>query len=110
MKTQLKIMNLKVYIMMLCISDYILTYIGIQFGYVTELNPIMDVFLQNNQYTLGFIFKILLTLICLEIICLKVFNGMVIILNYTLCLYLSINVLHILYFMLWIIQKGYRLC
>jgi len=105
MKTQLK-----VYIMMLCISDYILTCMGIQFGYVTELNPIMDVFLQNNQYTLGFIFKILLTLICLEIICLKVFNGMVIILNYTLCLYLSINALHILYFILWMVQKGYKLC
>jgi len=102
MKTQLKIIDLKVYIIMLCISDYILTCIGIQFSYVSESNPIMDIFLQNNQYTLGFIFKILLTLMGLEMICVEIVNKKIMILNYILCLYLSISILHILYFLLWI--------
>ena len=102
MKTQLEVMNLKVYIIMLCILDYMLTYMGIQFAYVNEANPIMDIFLQNNQYTLGFIFKILLTLMGLEMICVEIVNKKIMILNYILCLYLSISILHILYFLLWI--------
>lgn len=103
MKKQLELIDLKIYIIILCVLDYIFTYIGIKFNYVLELNPLMNIFFNNNQYLLGFIFKMLLTAICLEILCLKIFNDRIIMLKYIYCLYLSINSLHILYFILWIL-------
>jgi len=93
---KLNIKTLKIYIIILCITDYIFTIIGIKLGYIVELNFIFCNIFKNNQYILGFVYKIVLTLICIQIIYLL--NKKI--LPYILCLYLSVNFLHIFYFIL----------
>jgi len=84
------ILKLRMYIMMLCISDYIFTIIGIQGKYVSELNPLFINFFNIHQYSIGLLFKISLTYICLMILYEKQ-------LWYILCMYLGINSMHIIY-------------
>jgi len=84
------VLKLKEYIMMLCISDYIFTIIGIQGKYILEMNPIFINFFNIKLYSIGLLFKILLTYICLMALYEKH-------LWYILCMYLGINSVHIIY-------------
>ena len=100
--------TLKTYIIILCLLDYFLTVIGIQFGYIKELNPIFDIFFLQNKYTLGLTYKLLLTLMGLQLIDNnKEMISYNIILTYILCIYLTINGLHILYAVLEMLLRYY---
>ena len=101
---------LKSYIMMLCLSDYFLTIIGLRIGYVEELNPIFNYFFGQNKYTLGLAFKILITLMGLQVLennkeTMPHNISYKIILYYILCIYLSINGLHTYYAILEMIAR-----
>jgi len=95
--------DLRPYILLLCITDYLLTIIGIQTMYITEFNPIFYNFFKHHQYVLGLVYKIILTLMCVQII--NILNKQI--LWYILCIYLSVNCVHIFYILLTI---GLKIC
>ena len=104
-------LSLKCYIMMLCLLDYFLTIIGIRIGYVEELNPLFaNFFFAQNKYTLGLAYKLLITIIGLQVLennkeTMPNNISYKIILYYILCMYLSISGLHILYAILEIMSR-----
>ena len=88
-------------IIMLCILDYLLTIIGIQMGYVKEINPIFNYLFIQGNYSTGLIYKVVITLMGLQILeNNKEEIQYKIILYFLLSVYLSINSIHILYFLL----------
>ena len=97
----MKINNIKSCIIFLCITDYILTIMGIEIGYLAEMNPIFDIIFSYGQYSFGLFYKILLTMLCLEFFCKY---DLVVYMNFCLCLYLSINTIHIIYIILYLMQ------
>ena len=104
-------MNLKSYIMMLCLLDYFLTVIGIRIGYVEELNPLFDnFFFAQNKYSLGLAYKIIITIAGLQILdnnkeTMPSYISYKTVLYYILCMYLSVNGLHIYYAILEITSR-----
>ena len=88
-------------IIILCILDYLLTIIGIQIGYIREVNPIFNYAFTQHRYSIGLIYKVSLTFMCLQILeNNKETIQHKIILYYILGIYLSINSLHIFYLLL----------
>ena len=86
---------MKNYIIILCIFDFLFTILGMEIGYLSEANPVLDfIFSQQYGYTIGFIFKMILTILGINFLDKHNFLGYI---NFCLCLYLSINALHIFY-------------
>ena len=102
----MNINNLKSYIILLCFLDYYLTIIGINIGYIKEVNPIFNYFFIRNEYAIGLIYKLLLTIIGLQ--ALDNYREILqakLLLTFILSLYLSINTTHIIYIILEIITN-----
>ena len=92
--------NIKKYVIFLCILDYLFTVIGIEKGYLTEANPIFECFFEHCNYSFGLLYKIIMTMACLEFLCKFELTRYM---NLCLCIYLSVNAVHIFYIIFYFI-------
>ena len=86
-------------IIILSILDFLFTILGIELGYLKEANPIIEyIFSQKCGYLLGFIFKMILTILGINFLDK---HNLIRYIKLCLWVYIFINTLHIFYMVLY---------